>query len=363
MVLRWFPPGKRRAGPGRAVAVCLALLLALLPPAAADERASIHLKIAGGLAGLTQYSRYEAPFWTEQVPRLTQGRVHAEIAPFDRSGIRGQEMLQLMRLGVVPFGTAVLSVAAGDDPELNAMDLPILNPDIATLRQTVARLRPRLETLLRDRFGIQLLSVYIYAAQVVFCRQPFSSLADLAGRRVRVSSVGQGELIEALGATPVVTPFAETATAVRDGVVECAITGSLSGNTLGLHTVTSYLSRQAISWGVSFFGANTGAWAALPPEVRTQLQNGLATLQEDLWQVAERETEQGFACNAGKPECTDGSRGRMVVLDNQPRDQERRDQLLRDLVLPSWVRRCGSECTETWNRDMAPVRGIVAPSE
>ncbi|MBL6079641.1 TRAP transporter substrate-binding protein [Belnapia sp. T18] len=335
-----------------------AVLLGVVP-AAGEETAPIHLRIAGGLGGVTQYMQYEAPFWTTEVPRLTNGRVQAAIAPFDRSGIRGSDMLGLMRLGVVPFGTVSLSVAAGDEPELGAMDLPALNPDIATLRQSRDLLRPRLEIVLRDRYSIKLLAIYTYPAQVLFCREPFKGLADLAGRRVRVSSVGQSEMIEALNAVPVVIPFAQIPNALRDHTVECAITGSLSGNALGLQSLTSAMSRQAISWGVSFFGANLGAWAALPSEVRSQLQQGLTALEGEIWQAAERETEEGFACNAGLPQCIRGEAGRMIVLNDTPLDQRRRRQLLRDVVLPRWIERCGEDCITVWNRYMAVARGII----
>ncbi len=344
----------------RMVLACLALFGTL--PALAED-APINLKIVGSLAGVAQFTRYEMPFWTEQVSKLTQGRVRAEIAPFDRSGIRGPEMLPLMRLGVVPFGTVLLAVSSSDEPEINAMDLAVLNPDIGTLRRTVGLLRPRLEILLKERFNVVLLAVYTYPAQVVFCRQPFSGLGDLGGRRIRVSSVGQSELFESLGAIPVVIPFANIPAALRGGVVECAVTGSFSGNTLGLPGIATYVSRQAISWGVSVFAANAGAWSALPQEVRSQLQGGLGELQERIWRAAEQETEEGFACNAGRPECIHGTRGQMVVLDDEPRDRQRRAQLLRDVVLPSWVRRCGSDCVEIWNRYMAPSRGIVARPE
>ncbi|WP_082012336.1 TRAP transporter substrate-binding protein [Belnapia sp. F-4-1] len=356
-------PSLRRGAARRAASLllaCLALLGAV--PALADNP-PISLKIVGGLGGVTQYTRYEMPFWTEQVPQLTRGQVRAEIAPFDRSGIRGPEMLPLMRLGVVPFGTVPLSVSASEEPEINAVDLAVLNPDIATLRQTVAQLRPRLEALLKERFNVVLLAIYAYPAQVVFCRQPFSGLGDLGGRRIRVSSVGQSELFEALGATPVVIPFADIPSALRGGIVECAVTGSFSGNTLGLPGIANYVSRQAITWGVSVFGANAAAWAALPPEVRSQLQGGLSELQQQIWQAAEQETEEGFACNAGRPDCVRGTRGQMVVLDDEPRDRQRRAQLLRDVILPSWVRRCGGDCVETWNTIMAPSRGILARPE
>lgn len=348
---------------GRILVAGLAALALTAGPTVAQPAETIHLKIAGGLAGVTQYTHHEEPFWTTRVGPLTGGRVQAVIAPFDRSGIRAQEMLQLMRLGVVPFGTVGVAVAAGEEPELNAMDLPILNPDIATLRQSVALWRPRLEEVLRERFGIRLLAIYIYPAQVVFCRQPFTSLGDLGGRRVRASSIGQSELLVALGATPIVIPFAGITQAVRNDMVECAITGTLSGNAIGLHKVTSHLSRQAIGWGVAFFGANLNAWAALPAEVRDRLLAGLATLQEEIWQAAERETDLGFACNAGAPECAPANRGSMVVLDDEPLDRARRTELLRDTVLPNWVGRCGAECAEAWNRHMAPARGIKAKAE
>lgn len=73
-----------------------------LAAAPAMVEAPIRLRIAGGLDGVPQFTRYEAPFWTGTVPRLTRGRIHAGIAAFDRADILGQDMLGPMRLGVVP---------------------------------------------------------------------------------------------------------------------------------------------------------------------------------------------------------------------------------------------------------------------
>lgn len=357
-------PPRRRHGSLGCILLALGLgILGLAGSLPATAQAPIEIKVVGGLATISQHVRYEAPFWTDRVPGLTNGRVRAEIAPFDRSGIRGQEMLQLLRLGVVSFGTVLLALAAADEPELNAIDLPMLNPDIATLRQTERLWRPRLERLLQERYGVKLLAVYTYPAQVLFCRQGFQGLSDLAARRVRVSSVGQSELITALGATPVVTPFAQIVDAIRAGVVECAVTGTLSGNAIGLHEVTSHVSRVAISWGVSIFGANQRVWLALPEDVRTALASGLAGLQEEIWRGAEQETAEGLACNAGRPECQAGTRGRMTIVEERPQDQARRRELLTNVVLPAWVQRCGGECAETWNGIMGSARGITAKAD
>ncbi|HEY8610152.1 MAG TPA: ABC transporter substrate-binding protein, partial [Roseomonas sp.] len=101
---------------GRVAVVVLAL--ASVPPAAsqappaAEVDAPIRLQVVGGLAGVSQYTRLEQPFWTRRLPEVTGGRMTADISPFDRSGIRGQEALRLLRLGVTPFSTALLGLVA-----------------------------------------------------------------------------------------------------------------------------------------------------------------------------------------------------------------------------------------------------------
>lgn len=344
----------------------LPVLAALTAAGSSAQQASsepIRLKIVGGLADVSQYVRYEEPFWRRRIQEASGGRIQAEIAPFDRSGIRAQEMLALMRLGVVPFGTVLLAVVSNEEPEFNAVDLPAVNPDMAALRRTVALYRPHLEQVLAQRYDVELLAIYTYPAQVVFCRDRFSGLSDLAGRRIRTSSVGQSDMFAALGATPVVIPFAETLAAVRSGVVDCAVTGTLSANAIGLHEVTTYMHSMAITWGLSVFGANRSAWAALPEWARTLIRRELAGLEREIWDAAEVETVDGFACNAGLPSCVSGRRGQATIVPVSAADQERRIRLLTETVLPGWVRRCGEPCVDAWNSRLAPALGVTARAD
>ncbi|HJV95910.1 MAG TPA: TRAP transporter substrate-binding protein, partial [Albitalea sp.] len=282
--------------------------------AAAAGDAPQHLRIVGGLAGVNQYTRHEEPFWTTELPRLSGGKLSAEIVPFDRAGIRGQEMLRLIQLGVVPFGTALLSVSSAQEPELSAPDLAGLNPDMAALRRVTTAFRPYLERRLRERYGIELLAVYVYPAQVVFCNKPFASLAGLAGRRVRTSNASQSDLVEALGAIPVPTGFAEIMPNVRSGNIDCAITGTMSGNTIGLHEVMTHVHSMALNWGLSVFGANQAAWAALTPQAQALLRRELPKLEQAIWEESERETSEGIACNIGAASCSAGRKGHMVAV-------------------------------------------------
>lgn len=353
-------PAWRRAVAALAVLGALALP-ALLWPSRVHAEATVRLRVVGGLAQTSLYARHERPFWTQELPRLSGGRVAADIVAFDEAGLSGQEMLRLSQTGAVPFATALLPLVAVQDPELGAPDLAGLNPDMATLRRHVEAYRPHLERRLRERWGIEMLAVYTYPAQVTFCNKPFRGLADLAGRRIRTSNLAQSDLVEALGAIPVQTAFGDIVPKLRRGDIECAITGTMSGNLIGLHEVTTHVHTMAANWGLSVFGANVAAWQALPEDTRALLRRELARFEQALWTDVDRETAEGLACNRGAAECVHGRRGRMTVVPETPADARRWREIVVTTVLPRWVQRCGAPCTTMWNATLAPVTGIEAP--
>lgn len=321
-----------------------------------------HLRVVGGLADLSQYTRREEPFWSKELARISGGRYTAEIVPFDRAGVPGTEMLRLMQLGVVPFGTALMSSFSAQYPEYTAPDLAGLNPDIRTLRLTLKAFRPYLEKTLREQHGVEPLAIYVYPAQVVFCSKPMSSLADLSGRRVRVSSSTQADFVTALGAVPILTGFAQIVPSVKAGNMDCAITGTMSGNTLGLHSLMSHVHGLPITWGLAVFGANRAVWTALPAELRDLLQTEIPKLEASIWSESERETADGLACNRGAPECAGGRKGRMVLVPVSEQDERRRRDIFVSTVLPRWLQRCGQRCAQVWNSTIGPVHGTMASS-
>lgn len=319
------------------------------------------LRVVGGLAGVNQYTRHEAPFWTHELARLSGGRASAEIVPFDRAGIRAQEMLRLVQVGVVPFGTALLASSALLDPELSAPDLAGLNPDLPTLERNLAAFRPYLTKRLRERYAIELLALYVYPAQVTFCRHALTGLASLAGRRVRVSGVSQADWVGALGAIPVQVDFADIVANMRSGNIDCAITGTMSGNTIGLHEHAHHIHSMPVTWGVAAFVANGAAWAGLSADVQALLRTQLPHLEQRIWAEAARETGDGIGCNTGAASCTSGRLGSMIEVRETPADALRRRDLLVNSVLPAWVQRCGPQCAQVWAQTIGPASGYALP--
>ena len=328
-------------------------------PAGATE--AFRLRVVGGLAGVHQFTDLEEPFWSSDLARLSGGRFTADITPFDRAGIPAASMLNLLQMGVVPFGTGLFSALSAQYPQYMAMDLAGLNPDMASLRTSVAAFRPYLEKTLLEQHGVQVLAIYAYPAQVLFCSKPLSGLTDLAGRSIRVSSNTQADFVTALGAVAVRTEFAQMTAAMAKGALDCAITGTSSGNSVGLHRITSHLYAMPITWGLAFFGANQAAWASLPLDLRVLLQRELPKLEARVWSDAERETTAGIACNSGALSCPAAQRGRMLQVATTAQDELLRRQVLRTVVLPQWLRRCSVGCAEVWHQTLAPLHTTALP--
>ena len=319
------------------------------------------LRVVGGLAGLNQFTQWEEPFWTRELQRLSGGRFDAQIVPFDRAGIPAAEMLKLLQMGVLPLGTVLLSALSAQYPQYMGVDLAGLNTDMASLSTHMAAFRPYLEQALREQHGVKMLAVYAYPAQVFFCSKPLRGLADLAGRRIRVSSNTQADFVTALGAVAVRTEFAQVAGAMARGALDCAITGTSSGNTIGLHRTASHLYTMPLTWGLAVFGANQAAWDSLPPDLRALLQRELPRLEARIWSEAERETATGIACNSGARSCPAAQRGQMVVGPVSAQDELLRQKILRTVVLPQWLRRCSVDCAQLWRQAMGLERATALP--
>jgi TRAP-type C4-dicarboxylate transport system substrate-binding protein len=346
---------------GCALIVCSWLMSNGWAWAQAREIPAQKLRIVGGLAGINQYTRNEEPFWTQELSRLSNGKFDADIVPFDRAGVPSNDLLRLIQLGVIPFGTALISSVSTQYPEYGVLDLAGLNPDMNHLKKSVAAFRPYLEKMLRERHGIEMLALYVYPAQVLFCKKPLSNLTDLKGRRTRTSSTTQSDFVEAFGGVPVRTGLTQIMSSMASGNTECAITGAMSGNTLGLHEVTSHLHTMPITWGLALFGANRSAWNGLPPDLRALLSKEIPRLEAAIWAESDRETTEGHACNTGASGCRIHRNGRMVSVVVSAEDERRSNAIFTSQILPKWLQRCPNRCADLWNQTLGPAHGILLP--
>jgi len=345
-------------------------LLARPAPAPAIAAASgaattdaITLRVISATVGTAWFERHERAFWTTRLAEVSGGRFRVELNSFESSGLVSGASLPLLALGVVTVVTVPVAQAA-DAPELAAPALPLLHDDIAGLRAAVAAWRPAVAALLTERYDAELLAVQASPALLLFCRPELAGLGDLAGRRVRAPGAAEAELLLALDAQPLLLPLADSAAALRDGVADCAIASADAALEVGLHQHATHLLATPIGWKVMLAAAPRAALSALPPVLAATLRGEVATLEQRLWDDAERATREGPLCLADDPSCPPGAeRARLTLAAPPAGEAALRARLLAEVVLPAWVHRCATDCAAQWDRLLAPVLGLPFRAE
>ena len=326
----------------------------------AQDLPKTELHVVGGLSNLTAYQQFEQPFWEKTIPEKSGGQVTATIKGFNEMGVKGPELMRLMSQGAIEFGTATLSYFASDNPINEAIDLPGLAPDVATARKVTAAFEPVYEKFYGEGSRVKLLGISTYPAQVLFCNAEINSLKDLAGKKVRTSSRTQAEFVEAFGGASVTMAFGEVVPALQNKVVDCAITGSLSGYSAKWYEVSTHLLALPINWNQQIHAVNQGAWDKLDPKVQAFIQENMNTLMDDIWAAADEQTQQGFDCNTGADACTLEVKGKMTLVVPSDEDKALLAETLKTKILPQWAARCSDDCVADFNVTIGKEMNLTA---
>jgi len=198
------------------------------------------LRVVGSWSSLTMFKNFEKPFWTEKLPAVMPD-IKADVTSLGQVKLKGPAVLRQMDMGVFDVVHTVADYVVADSPALAGLDMPALAPDIDQARKVVAAYRPVVDAALAKDFNAKLLAIAPYPAQVIFCRDKISGLDDLKGKKIRASGWTTSEFVTALGATGITMSFSEVPQSLQRGVVDCAITGSLSGYSAGWGEVSNYL--------------------------------------------------------------------------------------------------------------------------
>jgi TRAP-type C4-dicarboxylate transport system substrate-binding protein len=342
------------------LSIVFAAVAALTGAAQAQDLPVTKLKVVGGLSNLSLYNDYEKPFWTQKIPQASGGKITAEIKGFNEMGLKGPELLRLMSQGVVEFGTSTLAYFAADNPINEAIDLAGLAPDVKTARAVTEAFQPVYDKFYSQSSGIKVLGLSTYPAQVLFCNAEMKSLGDLKGKKVRTSSRTQAEFVEALGGSSVTMPFGEVVPAMQNKVVDCAITGSLSGYSAKWYEVSTHLVALPINWNQQIHAVNQKSWNKLDPKVRDLITVQYKTLVDDIWAAAAAQTQEGYDCNTGAAACKQPVKGKMVLVQPTEADRVLLKKVLQEQVLPKWAARCSASCVTDFNATAGKVVGLTA---
>ena len=258
----------------------LVLCAAISGPAVAQDLPETSVNVIGYFSTLAQTQKVEKPFWTEQIGAESNGAVSVDYNNMDVLGVSDFSILRMTEMGVTDFAASDISKMAGDNPVFEGCDLAGITSDIETARKACEAWRPVMDEAMQKGFNTKLMVLAPNPPIVFWCRDAVTGLGDLKARKVRVFNKTQSDFVSAVGGETVTMAFPEVVPALQRGVVDCGLTGSLSGNTAGWPEVSTHLFPLAVGWSISFVGANQDKWDSYSPELQAFFTEQLKDLGE-----------------------------------------------------------------------------------
>ncbi|MEM7253206.1 MAG: TRAP transporter substrate-binding protein [Pseudomonadota bacterium] len=343
-----------------AASAAVAGAVALSPTSAQAELQSVQLKVVGTWQNLTNYFDYEKPFYTETLPKESGGKVTATVNPITELGLKGWEVMRLLKLGVFDVAHGVYGYVASEDPALEGVDLSGAAKDFRHAKEIVSAYEPVIAERFQKTFNAQYLMTFRWPSQFIFCNQPVSKVTDLKGKKIRVYSTTLGDFVEGVGGTSVTIAFAEVVPALQKGVADCGITGSMPAYQAKWHEVITHAMIMPVGAGLGFSAISNRTWKKLNQETKDFLMAQYKNLSDAQWANAESEDEQALNCLSGRAECKIGDPGKVALTEPSDADVAERERVLADFVLKKWAARCNADCVKAWNDTAAKVVGVSA---
>ncbi|HJV11790.1 MAG TPA: TRAP transporter substrate-binding protein DctP, partial [Burkholderiales bacterium] len=251
--------------------------------AVAQDLPRTQFKVIGLNSPTVAHTVDEAPFWRETLPKASKGAITADITPLDQMGIDDKTMLRLLRLGVMDFAGMDISKMAGDDPRFEGCDLAGITLDPDKARAGCDAYRAVIDRQMQKNWNAKLLAFGGNPPQVFWCRGVIGGLSDFKGKKVRVFNNTMRDFLSGVGATAVSMAFAEVVPALNSGVVDCAVTGSLSGNTAGWPEVAKSLYPMSLGWSINVMAVNLATWNRLDKRVQSFMLDQVKAYEDKMW--------------------------------------------------------------------------------
>lgn len=205
----------------------------------------------------------------EQIEKETDGAVTFRLHLAGQLPIKATNITQAVGEGVIQFGEDGFFL--GNVPIAGILRLPMLIHGEEEFLRAQEVMRPYIEEGFAEQ-GVVVLGHYVFPFQVAFANAPITSLADLEGMKMRVSSPEQAAFVEAFGGIGITLGGAEVPPALQRGTIDGVFTASAGGGKIWGDMLTHNY-RIPVNYFNAVYVVNKGAFEALAPELQATIRS------------------------------------------------------------------------------------------
>lgn len=216
----------------------------------------------------------------ERILNATDGRVEVTVSD---SLVAPNQVAGAVRDGRLPMSAALHTYISAEEPRMGIFNLPgLINNIDEYVKVREAFWREDVKQIWGERWNAEMLADGAWCPTALFSTTPIHSVEDFKGKRIRIHNPQTAELLNALGALPVPMPTSEMVPALERGVIDGGLTSICVGAAMELPRVAPNVQDWAMSpvtgWVIL---VNKETWAELPDDIKAQMTEAMAELQEE----------------------------------------------------------------------------------
>lgn len=243
----------------------------------------------------------------DQIEKASDGKIHVACHPAGALPIGAGDVAQAVSGDVLQFAVADPLTYNSIVPTAGVLSLPGLFDSVTALNKGITAVMPMLKTSFLER-GMVMFGVADYPLQVLWSTQKLTTLDDLKGMKVRVTTPEQAEFAARFGAIPITIGIANVATSLQRGIIQGLLTASSGGGRI-LHEILHYNLRTGPNYVSIILIANKQRFDGLPQPLQvkiTELSRQAAsdmttTLQGTEAQLTDQFKKEGMVITPGTP--------------------------------------------------------------
>jgi TRAP-type C4-dicarboxylate transport system substrate-binding protein len=212
----------------------------------------------------SNFQTINAQEFSKCVAAGTNGDINIVLHP-NGSLFKGNDIKRAVQTGQAQIGERLLSSHENENPIFGTDSIPFLATSYDDSVKLYSAAKPELEKVLEDQ-GIKLLYSVPWPPQGLYFNKDVSTVADMAGVKVRSYNKATARLAELTGMSPISIEAAEISQAMSAGVINSLITSAVTGQD---SKVWEQLSRfyQVQAWMPrNTVILNKGVWDGLSAE-------------------------------------------------------------------------------------------------
>jgi TRAP-type mannitol/chloroaromatic compound transport system substrate-binding protein len=106
--------------------------------AISQDLPKLNFKVVDTWSNLTNWQQNEQPFWTKTVPEASKGQTTVNIQSLSELGLKGTEIVRLVKLGLFDFAHG-LPIYTAEDATVEGIDIAGVAETFDMARKTVDR--------------------------------------------------------------------------------------------------------------------------------------------------------------------------------------------------------------------------------